>query len=536
MAENNNTPENEQDTPAEENTEKKTGKKKKKEIDPEKAAQKRYNRRKMKYGSVATAITIVVLAVVVAVNVVVDMLSDKIDMIVDLTPDGSFEVSENTMDYLASLNEPVQIVCMTNEQTFSTSTYIYYKQAYEILKKYEIYSDNIDVIFVDPVEDPTYANRFSTDFNYKGEISAYDIVVASDKRMKKLSIQDLYNTESYFDYSTFQQREDIVSSKAEQELTSAVMYVTDPDPMQAVIFKSETSCSSYDNVMNILSSNGFEVSEIDPLTESLPEETDLVVINAPLNDYDTNVIDELYDFLDNGGNLGKNLIYLADLTQKETANIDAFLAEWGIKVEQGTVGDQDPNNLQSQSYYVVRNYISENDFSGNVSQTSLPVINYQSRPITLLFDTKDTRTAVPLLQTKDTAFVLTAEMQEAAQNNEDPQIVNGVQTTMAVGRKYIFDSENKQVFSNVLVIGSAEDLDEAFTSSAYYNNGDYFVSILNTMTGKTTGINIVAKDLSAETFDMDQGKAGNYSTLFIIVIPAAVLIAGIVVFVRRRSK
>lgn len=518
---------------AEEETPKK---KKSKEISPEKAAKKRFNRRKLKFGSVATAITIIVLAVVVAVNVVVDMLSDKVNMSIDLTADGSFEISQVTIDYLATVNEPVQIVCMSNEQTFQTSNYIYYKQAYEVLKKYSIYSGNVELIFIDPVEDPTYTNRFSSEFNYKGDISAYDIIVSSDKRMKKLSIQDLYNTETYFDYYTFSNKEQIVSSKAEQELTSAVMYVTDPDPLQAVLFRSETAGSSYDNVSALLSSNGFDVSEIDPMTEALPEGTDLVVINAPLNDYDTGVIDMLYDFLDNGGDLGKNLIYFADNSQKATGNIDAFLAEWGLKVEDGVVGDQNPNNLQMQSYYVLRDFITENEFSGNVAQPSLPVIDYQSRPITLLFDTKDTRNTVPLLQTQDTAFVLTQAMQEAAANGEDVDIPVGIQTTMALGRKYVFSSDNRQVFSNVLVIGSSENLDEAFTSTTYYNNGDYFVSVINAMTGKTAGISIVAKDLSSDSFDMDQGRAERFSVLFIIIIPVAVLAAGIAVFVRRRTK
>ena len=365
---------------------------------------KAFNKRKFKYGSIATAITVVVIAVVVLVNVVVNMASDKVNMSIDLTTNGNFEISQQTIDYLNTVTEPVSIVCMSDELTFQTSNYIYYKQAYEVLKKYSIYNDNITLKFVDMVKDPTYADRYKD--KYKGEISAYSIVVESDKRIKVLTIQDLYNTETQFDYSSFTSYDVPVSSKAEQEITSAIMYVTDPDPMEAVLFKSETSGTSYDNINSLLAANGYEVTEIDPLVDTIPEDADIVVIDAPLNDYDTNVIDMLYDFLDNGGNLGKNLIYLADYTQKSTANIDVFLAEWGIKVEDGVVGDQDTNNLQGQSYYVVRNYITDNDYSGNVAQTALPVIDYQSRPITLLFDSKDTRSTVALLQTKSGCFIV----------------------------------------------------------------------------------------------------------------------------------
>ena len=47
---------------------------------------------------------------------------------------------------------------------------------------------------------------------------------------------------------------------------------------------------------------------MDPLAGTIPEDTDIVVINAPLNDYDSSVIDMLYAFLDNDGKLGRSLI------------------------------------------------------------------------------------------------------------------------------------------------------------------------------------------------------------------------------------
>lgn len=505
---------------------------------PEAAPKKNggFNRRKLKYGSIAAAITIIVVAIVVLVNVIVNIASNKVNMSIDLTTNGNFEISQQTIDYLNTLDQPVKIVCLSDELTFQTATYIYYKQAYEVLKKYSIYSDYIDLKFVDMVADPTYAERYKE--SYKGEISQYSIVVENEAngRIKVFGIQDLYNTESQFDYSSFSYYDVPVSSKAEQEITSAIMYVTDPDPIKAVVFNSETSGTSYDNVFNLLSANGYEVSEMDPLAGTIPEDTDIVVINAPLNDYDSSVIDMLYAFLDNDGKLGKSLIYFADYSQKTTSNIDTFLQEWGIRVENGIVADSDVNNLQSQNLYVIRDYIAENDYSTNLASASLPVIDFQSRPLTLLFDNKDTRSTVALLQTKDTAFIMTDEVQQAIKNGDTSGIEYGVQTTMALGRKHIFDEDNNLVFSNVLVIGSSETLDESFTSTTYFNNGDYFVSVVNTMAGKNTGISIVAKDLGSDSFDMDQGTANRYFILFIVIVPVVVLIIGAVVFIRRRSK
>lgn len=507
-------------------------------VSTETAAEKhrRFNRRKLKYGSVAAAITVVVVAIVVLINVVVNIASNKVNMSLDLTENGNFEISQQTIDYLSTLNQPVEIVCLSDEITFQTAAYIYYKQAYEVLKKYSIYSDHINLTFVDMIENPTYAERYKE--SYKGEINEYSIVVENpaNGRIKVFGIEDLYNTETQFDYNNFNYIDVPVSSKAEQEITSAIMYVTDPDPIKAVVFKSETSGTSYDNVFNLLSSNGYEVSEIDPLSQPIPEETDLVVINAPLNDYEPAVIEMLYAFLDNDGKLGRNLVYFADYTQKTTGNINTFLEEWGIRVEEGIVADSDMNNLQSQNLYIIRDYIAANDYSTNLANAELPVIDFQSKPLTLLFDNKDSRSTVPLLQTKDTAFIMTDEVQQRIQSGDTSNIDYGVQTTIALGRKYTFDEENNMIFSNVLVIGSSETLDASFTSTTYFNNGDYFISIVNTMAGKNSGISIVAKDLASATFDIDSGTQNRYFVVFLIGVPVVVLIIGAVVFIRRRRK
>lgn len=507
-------------------------------VSTETAAEKnrRFNRRKLKYGSVAAAITVVVVAIVVLVNVIVNIASNKVNMSLDLTENGKFEISQQTIDYLSTMNQPVEIVCLSDEVTFQTEAYIYYKTAYEVLKKYSIYSDNITLTFVDMIENPTYAERYKE--SYKGEINEYSIVVENpaNGRIKVFGIEDLYNTETQFDYNNFTYAKVPVSSKAEQEITSAIMYVTDPDPIKAVVFRSETGGTSYDNVYELLSSNGYEVSEIDPLSQPIPEDTDLVVINAPLNDYEPAVIDMLYAFLDNDGKLGRNLVYFASYSQKATGNINTFLEEWGIRVEEGIVADSDMNNLQSQNLYVIRDYIAANDYSTNLANTELPVIDFQSKPLTLLFDNKDSRSTVALLQTKDTAFIMTDEVQQRIQSGDTSNIDYGVQTTMALGRKYTFDEENNMIFSNVLVVGSSETLDASFTSTTYFNNGDYFISIVNTMAGKNSGISIVAKDLASPTFDIDSGTQMICFVVFIIAVPVVVLIIGAVVFIRRRRK
>ncbi len=492
------------------------------------------NKKKLKYGTAAVVITAVVIAMVVLLNVVLSVLSESINMNFDITPDSDFEISEETKDYLASLTENVEICTTVDELVFKTSENRYYRQAYEVLKKYEFNSDKITVNFVDMTTNPTYVEKYKK--YYDGTINDSSIIIFNEdtKRIKVLSTSDLFNTEVNYYY--FQ--EQIVSSKAEQTLTSAIMYITDPEPKTAVYLNVMTQSVAGENIQSMLNSNGFDLLTVDPLIEEIPADADLIVLNAPINDLSPDVINKLYNFMENGGNYGKNMIYLASMEQNETPNIDAFLAEWGIAVKSGVVSDNNQQNLDPNYYgYGFASFIEENDYTAGIAAENIeaPVVSYYARPIELLFDFSGNVSVISLLNTAETGIAITTEMQqEYADTGVMPVIEEHAIPMIALSNKYTF-IENEQVLSNLVVFGSDQMLRSDITSATYYNNGDYFVSILNKISGKENGIYIVEKDLSGDTFPLTTSQ---FIVLAVVmfVIPLAVLITGIVVWVRRRHK
>ena len=497
------------------------------------------NSKKLKYGAAATVITIIVIAVVVLINVIISAVNDRYPMSFDITPGGDFEISTETKDYLASLNENVEICTTVDELMFQTTESKYYRQAYEVLKKYAQNSDKISLNFVDMTANPTFVEKYKQ--YYSGSISAYSIIIFNEtsKRIKVISVNDLFNTE--INYYTMTQ--DIVSSKAEQVLTSAVMYITDPDPKTAVYLDAVTPTASESanggNVISMLESNGFDVVTIDPLSEDIPGDADMLVINAPLNDFSEELINRIYNFMENGGNYGKNMIYLASYAQNQTPNIDAFLEEWGVVVGNGYVGENNRQNLASEtSLYAILTYIEENDYTGGIPAKVMgsPVAAYNSRPIELLYEHSGNVYTNALLTTSETGFVMTNEMlQEYYETGTPPQIEEKKIPVMALAYKYAF-IDNIQVRSNILVISSNDILNSGFTSQTYYNNGDYFMSIINKISGKENGITIVAKDLTSDTYETNVTQIIVLRTVFIFILPALVAVTGIVVWLRRRHR
>jgi ABC-type uncharacterized transport system involved in gliding motility auxiliary subunit len=534
-------------------------------VKPEKE-KKPFNKKKLKYGTVATVITVVFIAFVVVINLIAGVLTDRKDLKLDLTKEKYYEVSQDTIDYIQGIKTDVEIAVMAKESDFATSG-TYMKMVLETLEKYEQHSDHIKINFYDVASNPDVVTKFSA--NYNGEISEGNIVVAAGDRVKVLTVNNLFNIQSdYYSGSS-----SVQSYKGEQELTSAIMSVTDANP-QRVAFVSQYNGSAIyhsDNAYSIsalyslMDKNGYEVSEVDIMTDALsPEDYDMVALPAPVNDLSEDSIKKLDDFLYNNGDLDKDMIYIADVLQYSTPNIDDFLEVWGIEVGRSIVYDSSSD--KSQYVTTMKGQLSapvatiaEDTYSEGLSNTKLPIIVPLARPINLLFDANVDRNTTALLTTSDTSFLYPLEMQtaeevkakaEAAENGEetteeeteettefDPDSAEkSPQTVMAVATKTNMDSNNTAHVNNVMVIGGATILDQVLTYSNTYNNAEYVINAVNKMCGKENGIIIAEKDLSVQTIDITSSQIKAISRTVIFIIPLIVVAAGIVVFLRRRNR
>ena len=90
----------------------------------EKQQKKLKNRKKLKYGGLATAITVIFVAVVVLVNVVVTQLDKRFpNAKLDLTTANLYEISDETLDYIRNLDKDVDVAISSDEATFTSDKY-----------------------------------------------------------------------------------------------------------------------------------------------------------------------------------------------------------------------------------------------------------------------------------------------------------------------------------------------------------------------------------------------------------------------------
>ena len=159
-----------------------------------------------------------------------------------------------------------------------------------------------------------------------------DILLECGNKVQVVKTSDLFNLQN--DSSTGYTY--IKSSRTDEAITSAIMNVTsDYTPKVAIL----SAHSSFDAgaFSSLLSQNNFEVVTQDLLLEDIDPEAAAVVLFAPSEDLDEAQLDKLDAFLDNDGQKGKTLLYFAAANQPQLPNLEAFLSEWGIVMEDATV-------------------------------------------------------------------------------------------------------------------------------------------------------------------------------------------------------
>ncbi len=517
------------------------------------AAQKK----KFKYGAMATAITCIVIAIVVVINVLTTMLVEKYPVKLDLTPDGMYEISDGTIEYVQALEQDVNFTVLMDESNFQTNG-VYMQMVQEILERYTQYSGRIHLTYVDPTKNPDVVNRYQE--YYSGTLTEGDIVITSKADESKLRVVNINNMFAidqemlqYYYYGYVSYADCITGFTGEQDLTAALMYVTDANPVTVgvlvyadkannqPIFNADMHLDSVSALIENLTKNGYDVKELDLYADALdPAAYDMLVLPAPVNDLPSDMIEKLTAFLYNDGLYERDLIYIADYTQSVTPNLDEFLASWGIQMNSEIVFEGDESKQQQVALYLPAQggavaepspiaSVADEAYSAGLSNAALPIATPYCRSMTVLWESKTSGITATLLKTSKTSYLVDPKNPDSADTNPD-----GEQVVMAMSSRRLEQTVG-QGESNIMVLGGMSILDLAIMQEKAYNNAEFMVNAVNTMTGKNAGMIIAQKNFASKSISITAGQL-NVLQYAVYAIPFVVVVAGIVVFVRRKNR
>lgn len=529
-------------------------------VDEVSAKKKKGGSRKLKYGSMSIVVVILVIAVVVVFNLMAGLLMNRYPIKIDLTPDNRHEISEDSIEVMKNLKKDVEIT-VTFPRTYFETLASEYKDMYyenygvvvecpydiipEILDKYSVYAEagegSVSVKYVDISKNPDVVTKFNE--NYSGEIQQGSIVVSCDDKVKVISYSQLLSMITFSEESTYTNINMLFAG--ESTFTSAIRDVADANIVKTAIVSAVNGQSIHDqthmsvaySAESFLSKNGYDCVEIDLGTitaEELIADYDLLVVAAPAIDFSDDIIQKMQDYLNNGGNYGKDMMYIPNFYQTNLPNITAFLDDWKLQVEDTMVLDES-NMVQAgvsamgAVTYAPTLDIIDTDIVGTLTNSSLPLVAPAAVPISEV--TKNSAAVVtPVIASKSTSYAVSRLSEdETSGEKRSYNIVMKSTKSMSVGTSVYS--------SNLLVVGCPFMLDSNILASTNtYSNANVMLNTVNNVTGKAAAVVIPEKAFELHTLSLTSGGARAILVVVVVVIPLLIAAAGVSVLLWRRNK
>ncbi len=544
--------ENEQVVVSEEATqdaESKKVEKPKKEKKPKKQKLLR-NQAFLKRGSYSLGITAVVIVGVIIFNVLFSALAKRINLEFDMSSEKVNSISSENIDFIKNIDNKIDIIVCADAESYvggymdyyaqqynvTGQATDYYKQTVKLINKYDDYNSKINVQYFDTqsTKFAEVAKKYSTTTLNYGDILV-SCTINGSERFKKIGFTDIYQITEDDTYAAYGYTTSVVSgNNIETALTSAIAYVTSTEDKQIAILTGHSTNNYTEDYINLLKQNNYTVDVIsDSMITSIPDKYDAIVIAAPTKDFLSEEIIALSEFLDNDKQLDKGLIYFADAASPHLPNFTDFLTEWGIAVEEGVLFETDENHHIPDEKTTIGSYPTNKD--SITSDINYCITGYNA-PLSVVFDQKHDITVTTLMSTS--AGAIAAPLGVTSDWKDFDKYTPKSYPTVIQSESFSYNEDNEEIRSYVMTFSSIEFIYSQYAEYANVSNKDITFTVSErAANAHNTGISFVTKTITTESFadKVTESNVKVLRTIFIIVLPLIIIVAGIYIYIRRRN-
>jgi ABC-2 type transport system permease protein len=473
-----------------------------------------FQTKNFKYGGYAAALTMIMLVVLIAVNLVANQLPLKFDF----SENKLFSLSDQTIKVVKNLKQDVTIYTLfAANETDPTVAKIQ-----EILNKYRDCSPKIKLKTIDPNKNPGFIKQFSENGITPAQGS---LIIVSGAKHQLIQGSDLFNYT--LNEETMEQQ--AVSLAMEQRVTAAIVFIAGNRAIPTLYLTQghgETVWSP--NLENQLKTSNFIVKSFTLITEAIPAEAAIVVVNAPQQDLTPEETDKLRHYLAKGG----RALFLVDYTKNELTNLNSLLSGYGVALQRQIVMEGNPNQYFSNNPLSLLPTLGDHPVLQPLAAAKMPILVYGAQSIKFLDLKKQTTTVEPLLTTSAKAWAKTnVNALDAAKTATDPQ---GPFNLAAAISDQPANPSTTTPTTKIIVTGSAQIINPQCIMQ-FPGNLDFLVNSLNWLLDRKDNLTIQPKSLLSYPLRLTGLQTLLYTCLVVIVIPLAILIAGLVVWLRRRN-
>ena len=532
-----------------------------------------FSSRAFRKGTLSVVIIALVIVVVLLVNILATAFSQRYPFSLDLTAnkDYTIELTETYEDFVSKIDKDINITVCAAKTDFENGTFAnsmgqalylaeyfqgngptevttkYARQVAKFLESFSVINRKISVTFVNPnsvTEISAITNQYPNEtLEYGDVIVSCKHPTMEDPRYHIVKINQMFtlvqNDAVTAMLGGYAYAYDITGSALASEVVSSLLIVTSESSVNVAVLGGHNVVPEHITYLQtFLTKNNYTFTEVnDLLKEGIPEEAQMAILSAPMNDYTTDEITILEEFLNNGKQYGKTLVYIASIYQPELPRLEAFLAEWGIKVLPAYTVDEENTSLDGVKAQIADSIYTEG--FDLVQQYFMPTIY---RTLQTTFESQDQYVTTKILTSGEKGYGIGLDVTNVDEDVFENADYKGQLDYMVLSTyQYMESSSGVAGESNVLVVsGDGFFSQTALTSSAYLNS-TLTLNLFNDLSGADDVPPVVIEDKVISTTSF-LDKIANTSAdvviivIFVGVIPVGLIVLSLVIWVKRKKK
>lgn len=511
---------------------------------------RRWNVSKKTFGTGMFSVGFIAVAVAVTVfaNLIASTLTANTSWAsLDMTSQSLYSITSDTENMLKKLNQDIMLYVMSSKgEADETVT--------KTLNRYVSASKHIKVEYKDTTLYPNFYKEYTEEAPGANSII---VVNKASGKSKVVDYNDIYVVDESSYYYTGQSSASAYD--CEGQLDSAIAYVQSEKTYtiyqieghdEAVL--DSQNFGTINNLTDAVEKYNCEIKSIKlPSVDKIStDECSALLILGPEKDYTKDEAKKVIDYLNAGG---KAIIGLENMASQgtEKPNFESVLKAFNIKVQSGIVAENDT------SYYSAQYGGPWYAFADGITGYASGLTSYVFTPYTAGMkqaDADSTDTIYTALASSSSSSVLKTDVSNAKSYEKEKGDVSGPFDTVVAVSKTIeaennsetenettdnedLDSTANTKTADLLVFGSVYSLSDAMDELVSGSNTQIVTNALKDyIDTEVQTISVPAKNLSAEQLTVTESGSRLFGILISVVAPVVILVAGIIIWVRRRKR
>ena len=445
----------------------------------------------------------------------------------DMTEQGRYAVSSEAKKFLRGVDEDITVYVLDPDGTNP--------QLESFLRRYAESGKNVGVKYVKTAE----VKEILASYGYSADsIPPYSLLICSDKRGELVDFYSMYyyvneklgiSSMSYSDYnyyySLFSSSDSyatyldalVYSSElyfnGDAVITGVIEYVTlDIIPHAYFITGHGEDSVSDGKFVSLLGQMYYHFEALDITKSSIPEDACCIVINEPESDYTEEEAGMILDYLKSGG----RLLLVTGEGNVGMKNLSSITEYYGMTVTDGLVCEKPESEAEDGEDTDIHSLTPVLNDSHDILASfkySLSIKN--ANAITVSDELRRSQLVTPIVTTSENAYI--GDEGTCAVYNlgvaVEEETEGGTTRLVLVSGADSFNDTSSAQNNLALLVYSLDWLDESYTSSV----------------GKIDGVRF-----SDTMLNISSGMALGIGVAFSLIIPAALIVGGVIVRAKRR--